>query len=130
MAVTSATPATSFRMTGGRRAALFFGVPVCLALVAGTGFSLVGDFGEGHYPVTYTAPASTTALTLNVTGQVTIRPTTASQATLTGTASYSLVRPAVTEHITAQTRSPASRVSTRSRLCSAKRAHAARKNSA
>jgi hypothetical protein len=97
----TAISTTSFPMTGGRRAALVIGVPVCLALVAGTGFSLVADIGEGHYPVSKTVPASTTALTMNVTGQVTIRPTTASQATLTGTASYSLVRPAVTEHTSA-----------------------------
>ena len=100
MAVTSATSATSFPMTGGRRAALFFGVPVCLALVVGLAFSLVADVGEGRYPVTYTAPASTTALTLNVTGQLTIRPTTAGQATLTGTATYSLARSKVTESTT------------------------------
>jgi hypothetical protein len=100
MAVTTATSATSFRMTGARRAALVIGVPVCLALVAGLAFSLVGDFGEGRYPVTYTAPASTTALTLNVTGQLTIRPTTARQATLTGTATYSLARSKVTESAT------------------------------
>ena len=100
MAVTSATSATSFRMTGARRAALFFGVPVCLALVAGLAFSLVADVGEGRYAVTYTAPASTTALTLNVTGQLTIRPTTAGQATLTGTATYSLARSKVTESST------------------------------
>jgi hypothetical protein len=97
----TAISTTSLPMTGGRRAALVIGVPVCLALVAGTGFSLVGNIGEGHYPVNKTVPASTTALTLNVNGQLTIRPTTASQATLTGTASYSLVRPALTEHTSA-----------------------------
>ncbi len=100
MAVTSATSDTSFPMTGGRRAALFFGVPVCLALVAGTGFSLIGDFGEGRYPVSYAAPASTTALTLNVVGQLTIGPATAGQATLTGTAKYSLARSKLTESTT------------------------------
>jgi Putative adhesin len=97
MAVTSATSATSFRMTGGRRAALFFGVPVCLALVGGLAFSLVADLGQGRYPVSYTAPAGTKALTLNVNGQLTIKPTTAGQATLTGTAIYSLARSKVTE---------------------------------
>jgi hypothetical protein len=100
MAVTSATPDTSFRMTGARRAALFFGVPVCLALVVGLAFSLVADVGEGRYPVNYTVPASTKALTLNVTGQLTIRPTTAGQAALTGTATYSLARSKVTASTT------------------------------
>jgi hypothetical protein len=87
-------------MTGGRRAALFFGVPVCLALVAGVGFSLVADVGQGRYPVSYTIPANTRALTLNVTGQLTIRPTTAGQGTLAGTATYSLARSKVTESTT------------------------------
>jgi DUF4097 and DUF4098 domain-containing protein YvlB len=100
MAVTSATSDTSFRMTGGRRAALFAGVPVCLALVVGLAFSLVADVGEGRYPVHYTAPAGTRALTLNVTGQLTIRPTTAGQVTLTGTAVYSLARSKVAESST------------------------------
>jgi putative adhesin len=100
MAATSATSATSFRMTGARRAALFFGVPVCLALVGGLAFSLVADLGEGRYPVNYTVPASSKALTLNVNGQLTIRPTTAGQGTLTGTATYSLARSTVTESTT------------------------------
>jgi Putative adhesin len=96
----TAISATSLPMTGGRRAALFFGVPVCLALVAGLAVSLVADVGEGRYPVHYTVPAGTRALTLNVTGQLTIRPTTAGQATLTGTAVYSLARSKVTESTT------------------------------
>jgi Toastrack DUF4097 len=99
----TAISTTSFPMTGGRRAALAVGVPVCLLLVAGIGFSLVADIGEGHYPVNYTAPAGTKALTLNVTGQLTIKATAASRATLAGTASYSLVRPALTEHTSAGT---------------------------
>jgi hypothetical protein len=94
----AAISATSFPMTRGRRAALIVGVPVCLALVASTGFSLVANLGEAKYPVNYTAPATTTALTLNVTGQLTIKPTTARQATLTGTAKYSVVRAALAEH--------------------------------
>jgi Toastrack DUF4097 len=93
-------PAPSFPLTGGRRAALLVGVPVCLALVAATGFSLIGDFGEGRYPVSYSAPAGTKALTLNVDGQLTIRQATAGQATLTGTAKYSLARSKVTESTT------------------------------
>jgi hypothetical protein len=94
----AAISATSFRMTGGRRAALIVGVPVCVALVASTAFSLVTSLGEGKYPVNYSVPATTTALTLNVTGQLTIKPTAARQATLTGTATYSVVRAALAEH--------------------------------
>lgn len=97
MAVTSAPP---FPLTGGRRAALFVGVPVCLALVASTGFSLVSDFGQGSYPVSYSVPAGTRALTLNVDGRLTIGPATTGQATLAGTAKYSIVRSKVTETTT------------------------------
>jgi Putative adhesin len=90
-----------FPMTGARRAALVIGVPVCLLLVAYTGFGLVASFAEGKFPVSYTAPASTKALTLNVTGQLTIKPTAASQAKLTGTARYGIIRPALAEHSSA-----------------------------
>jgi hypothetical protein len=85
-------------MTGGRRTALIVGVPVCLALVGATALSLVADIGNGSYPVSYPVPATTTALTMNVTGQLTIKPTTARTATLTGTAHYSVVRAALAEH--------------------------------
>jgi Putative adhesin len=88
-------------LTRGRAAALVIGVPVCLLLVAGTGLNLVATFGEGRYPVSYAVPA--TAKSLNVTmagGQLTLLPTTASQATLTGTARYSLVRSKLTERAT------------------------------
>jgi Putative adhesin len=88
-------------LTRGRAAALVIGVPVCLLLVAGTGLNLVAMFGEGRYPVSYAVPA--TAKSLNVTmagGQLTLLPTTASQATLTGTARYSLVRSKLTERTT------------------------------
>ena len=87
-----------FPMTRARRAALVIGVPVCLLLVAYNGLDLVANFGEGHYPVNHTFPAGAKSLNLNVTGQLTIKPTAASQATLTGTARYSLVRTALTEH--------------------------------
>jgi hypothetical protein len=80
-----------FRMTGARRAVLVIGVPICLLLVATTGLGLVSNLGEGSYPVSYTAPAATKALTLNVAGQLTIKPTAAGPATLSGTAHYSLV---------------------------------------
>jgi hypothetical protein len=84
-------------LTPGRVAALVIGVPVCLALVAGTGLSLVANFAEGSYPVSYTAPATTKALALNVDGKLTIRPATAGQATLTGTAHYTFTHGTLTE---------------------------------
>ena len=91
------TPA--FPMTRGRRVALALGVPVCLALVAYTGFGLVANFGEGKYAVSYALPAGAKSLTLSdAGGQVTIKQAPVSRATLTGTARYSLIRSTVTEH--------------------------------
>jgi hypothetical protein len=100
---TTGSPRTTgpLPLTRGRRVALAIGVPVCLLLVAYTGFGVVANFAEGKYAVSYTAPASTRALNLNVTGQLTIKPTAASQATLTGTARYSFVRAALAEHTSA-----------------------------
>jgi DUF4097 and DUF4098 domain-containing protein YvlB len=90
-------------MTRGRRAALAIGVPVCLLLIGSVGLSLVADVGEGSYPVSYIVPATTKALTLNVTGRLTIKPTAAARAAVIGTATYSVIRPAVAEHTSADT---------------------------
>jgi hypothetical protein len=90
-------------MTAGRRAALVIGVPVCLLLVAAISASVVADLGVGSFPVSYRAPAATSALTVNVTGQLTIKPTAAHQATLVGTARYSIVRSSFTEHFSGGT---------------------------
>ena len=91
------TPA--FPLTWGRRVVLALGVPVCLALVAYTGFDLVANFGEGKYAVSYALPAGAKSLTLSdAGGQVAIKQMSVSQATLTGTARYSLIRSTVTEH--------------------------------
>jgi hypothetical protein len=102
MAATTSPPTTRpFPLTRGRTIALVIGVPVCLALIAGTGLNLVSELGQGRYPVNYTVP--TNAKSLNVTmagGQVDIRQTATSQAMLTGTARYSLVRSKLTERTT------------------------------
>jgi hypothetical protein len=102
MAATTSPPTTGpFPLTRGRTSALVIGVPVCLALIAGTGLNLVATFGEGRYPVNYTVPASSRSLNVTVAGgQVAIRQVAASQATITGTARYSLVRSKVTEQTT------------------------------
>ena len=87
--------------TRGRIAALVIGVPVCLLLIASTGLNLVATFGQGRYPVSYTVPASTRSLNVTMAGgQVTIRQVAARQATITGTARYSLVRSKLTERTT------------------------------
>lgn len=99
MAATSAAP---FPLTRGRLAALVIGVPVCLALIALNGLNLVAMLGEAHYPVNYTVPAGAKSLNVSVaSGHLLIKQqTAASQATLTGTARYSLVRSTVTEQTT------------------------------
>jgi hypothetical protein len=80
--ITSETPPTrrgsgraqALPLTRARRIALVIGVPLCLLLTGYTGLSLVADVGQGHFPVNYAFPADT-------------------RARLTGTATYSLVRP-------------------------------------
>jgi len=79
-------------LTPGRRAALAIGVPVCLLLIAYGGFDLIANLGVGHFPVRYTAPASTKSLTVTTDGgQLSLRPT-AGRVTLAGTARYTLIR--------------------------------------
>jgi Toastrack DUF4097 len=81
-------------MTAGRRTALLFGVPVCVALVAATGLSFVGDIGTAHYPLHLTFPASVRRIAVSDGGgQLTLKQAAVGQATLTGIAEYSLVRP-------------------------------------
>jgi len=81
-------------MTPGRRAALLFGVPVCVSLVLATGVSLVGDIGTAHYRLHLTFPASATRIAVSTEGgQLTLGQAAIDQATLTGTAQYSLIRP-------------------------------------
>jgi Putative adhesin len=103
MAVTTSPPTTgAFASTPGRRAALAIGVPVCLLLVAITGLDLVAMFGQGSFPVSYTAPASARSLTLaDAGGQVLVTGTQPGPARVTGTARYSLVRAKVTERAAA-----------------------------
>ena len=97
----AAISAASFPLTRGRLTALVIGVPVCLALIALNGLSLVANIGEAHYPVNYTIPPGAKSLNVSVaSGQLVIKPATGSQATLTGTARYSLIRSKVTEQTT------------------------------
>jgi Putative adhesin len=95
---TTGSPRTAqpLPLTPGRRAALAIGVPVCLLLIAYGGFDLIANLGVGHFPVRYTAPASTKSLTVTTDGgQLSLRPT-AGRVTLTGTARYTLIRSTLT----------------------------------
>jgi len=94
--------ARALPLTRARRIALVIGVPLCLLLTAYTGLSLVADVGQGHFPVNYALPAGTGKATVSVSGgDVTVRQAAGTDARLTGTATYSLIRPDLkTRHIT------------------------------
>lgn len=84
-------------MTPARRVALALGVPACLALTAWGAFAIVGEIGQGHFPVHATIPVSNGRVTAHVGGgSVHLEQGAVGQAKLTGTAHYSLVRPAFT----------------------------------
>jgi Toastrack DUF4097 len=84
-------------MTPARRVALALGVPACLALTAWGAFAIVGEIGQGHFPVSDTIPVSGGKVTAHLDGgSVRLEQGAVGQAKLTGTAHYSLVRPAFT----------------------------------
>ena len=89
-------------MTPGRWVALAVGVPVALALIGWTGFSLVASVARGSYPFSYAIPVQNRQVAVNVNaGNVTLREAPGgSTARLTGTVQYGLVRPAIGETIT------------------------------
>jgi putative adhesin len=94
------SPAT-LPMTPGRWLALAIGVPVALALIGWTGFSLLSTLGQASFPVNTTVPLDHGLLTASMNGaDIVLRPGHAEngQARLTGTAHYSLVRPSLAVH--------------------------------
>ena len=95
-------PLGPLRMTPGRWVALAVGVPVALALIGWTGFSLVASVARGSYPFSYAIPVQNRQVAVNVNaGNVTLREAPGgSTARLTGTVQYGLVRPAIGETIT------------------------------
>jgi hypothetical protein len=89
-------------MTTGRRVALAIGVPLCLVLTANTGFALVANIGRGKIPVSYHVPAGGRQVSVTTSGgNVLLRRGSGDRASLAGTGTYSLVRPHITERITA-----------------------------
>ncbi len=83
-------------MTPGRWITLLIGVPIALALIGLTGFSLVTGVGQAHYPVTGIIPLENGELVASMGGvDVTLHQDQArgSTARLTGTVQYSLVHP-------------------------------------
>jgi hypothetical protein len=86
-------------MTPGRWAVLAVAVPVALALIGWTGFSLVAAVARGSYPFSYGVPVEHGQVALNVDqGNITLRQgAAAGTARLTGTVQYGLRRPDVSE---------------------------------
>jgi hypothetical protein len=90
-------PTAALPMTLARRAALAIGVPACLALTGWIGFNIVALIGEGSFPVRYAIPASAGRLNVNfAAGDIRLQQVAGAPAELTGTARYSLSRPAFT----------------------------------
>jgi hypothetical protein len=96
----SPTPG-ALRMTPGRRAALAIGVPVALALIGWTGFSIVSAVAKASYPFSYPVPVRDGQVTMNFDlGNVTVHQSSGSTARLTGVVQYGLFRPGITENLT------------------------------
>jgi hypothetical protein len=84
-------------MTRARRVALALGVPVCLALTGWGAFAIVGEIGQGHFPVSAAIPVTGGTVTAHLGGgNVHLEQGAVGEAKLTGTARYSLVRPTFT----------------------------------
>jgi hypothetical protein len=90
-------------MTPGRWVALTVGVPVALALIGWTGFSLVTTVARGSYPFSYAIPVQDRQVAVNINaGDVTLQEALGGSTTarLTGTVQYGLIRPGISESIT------------------------------
>jgi hypothetical protein len=89
-------------MTPGRWVALAVGVPVALALIGWTGFTLITTVARGSYPFSFAIPVQDGQVAVNInSGDVTLRETPGSStARLTGSVQYGLIRPGINESIT------------------------------
>jgi Putative adhesin len=107
MTLTSETgvrpPAGAFRMTPARWVTLAIGVPLILALIGWTGFSVVSQSVRGSFTVSYALPVQHGQLTASVeSGDLNVRPgRSGTTAHLAGTVDYGLFRPHVTRTTTA-----------------------------
>jgi hypothetical protein len=106
MTLTSAASAPrapgNLRMTPGRWVAVALAVPVAIALIGWTGFTLVTTVARGSYPFSYPVQVRNGQVAVNVNeGNITLRSAFGTAARLTGTVQYGLVRPGITENSTA-----------------------------
>jgi len=86
----------ALRMTPGRWVTLLIGVPIALAFIGWSGFSLVADIGQASFPVSATIPVEHGRLVASTGGgDITVHQGQLSggAARLAGTVRYSLVRP-------------------------------------
>jgi Toastrack DUF4097 len=89
-------PPTALRMTPGRWIALLIGVPIALAFIGWSAFSLVASIGQASFPVSTTIPIKHGRLVASTGGgDITVHQGQhgGGAARLTGTVQYSLVRP-------------------------------------
>ena len=89
----------ALRMTPGRWITLVIGVPILLAFIGWSGFSLVASIGQASFPVSATIPVKNGRLVASTGGgDITVHQGQVSggAARLTGTVRYSLVRPRFT----------------------------------
>jgi hypothetical protein len=89
-------PPADLRMTPGRWVTLAIGVPIALAFIGWSGFSLVAGLGHASFPVSTAIPVEHGRLVASTGGgDLTVHQGQVSGATarLTGTVQYSLVRP-------------------------------------
>ena len=92
-------PPGRLRMTPGRWITLLIGVPIALAFIGWSGFSLVASIGQASFPVSTTIPVKQGRLVASTGGgDITVHQGQlgGGQARLTGTVQYSLVRPRFT----------------------------------
>lgn len=89
-------------MTPGRVVSLTIGVPIMLAVIGWLCFTLVAMLDLETFPVNVTIPVAGKQLTAQIDGNLTVRQQAdVSNAKLTGTAKYNLIRPSVTTTRTA-----------------------------
>lgn len=88
-------PGGRLRVTPGRVAALALGVPIALAMIGWTTFNFVALLGQANFPVNVTIPLHGNQLTAQIYSDLTLRQGPVDAARLTGTAHYSLFKPAV-----------------------------------
>ena len=97
--VTSRPRPPTLRMTPGRWITLAIGVPIALAFIGWSAFSLIADIGQASFPVSATIPVEHGRLVASTGGgDITVHQGNLSGGTarLTGTVQYSLVRPRFT----------------------------------